>query len=121
MIKKISIFIIILTLMLVMLPVKSYATIFDPVINPNAYDPGKPEQSAELNKIVDTILGLIYYIGVFLSVGTLMVIGIKYMTGSIEEKAQYKETMVPYVIGAVLLFAGINILKVIYDLVQKVL
>lgn len=121
MIKKISILIIMLTLLLSMVPVNSYATIFDPVINPDAYDPGNPEKSEELNKISNTVIGLIYYIGVFLSVGMLMVIGIKYMTGSVEEKAQYKETMVPYLIGAVLLFGGINILKIIYDLVSKVI
>lgn len=121
MIKKISVFIIILTLILSIIPITSYATIFDPVINPDAYNPGTPEQSEELSKIANTVTGLIYYIGVFLSVGILMVIGIKYITGSIEEKAQYKETMVPYFIGAILLFGGINILKIIYNLVTKVI
>ena len=104
-----------------MIPITSYATIFDTVINPDAYDPGAPEKSEELNKIADTVIGLIYYIGVFLSVGMLMAIGIKYITGSIEEKAQYKETMVPYILGAILLFGGINILKIIYDTVTKVI
>ena len=76
--------------------------------------------NASMNKNI-RVTGLIYYIGVFLSVGILMVIGIKYITGSIEEKAQYKETMVPYFIGAILLFGGINILKIIYNLVTKVI
>lgn len=121
MIKKISIFIIILTLIISTVPITSYASIFDSVIDPNSYNPGTPEQSEELTKISNTILGVVYYIGVFLSVGILMVIGIKYMTGSVSEKAQYKETMIPYLIGAVLLFGGINILKIIYDLVTKVI
>ena len=121
MIKKISIFIIVLTLILIMLPINSYATIFDPVIGVEGYDPGKPQTSEELTGISNTILGVIYYIGVFLSVGILMVIGIKYMMGSASEKAQYKETMMPYIIGAILLFGGINILKIIYDLVTKTL
>lgn len=121
MIKKLSIFTIILTLIILIIPINSYAgSIFDPVINPDGYDPGTIQQSSELNGIANTVLGLIYYIGVFISVGMLMVIGIKYMTGSVEEKVQYKETMVPYVIGAVLLFGGINILKIIYNVVIKV-
>ena len=114
MIKKISIFIIILTLIFIIVPKISYAAgLAVPVIDPGKYNPGTPQNSTELNKISDTILGVIYYIGVFLSVGILMVIGIKYITGSASEKAQYKETMVPYLIGAVLLFGGINILKLI--------
>ena len=35
-----------------------------------------------------------------------MVLGIKYMMGSAEEKAEYKKTFIPYIIGAVLLFAA---------------
>jgi len=45
-----------------------------------------------------------------------MVIGIKYMMGSAEEKAEYKKVMVPYIIGAVLLFAAPHIVRVVYDL-----
>lgn len=37
-----------------------------------------------------------------------MIIGIKYMTGSLEEKANYKKTMVPYLVGCVILFRSSN-------------
>lgn len=124
MIKKISIFIIIIALLIILIPKNTYAGLSVPVINTDIYASeleGKTTSSEELTRITDTILGVIYYIGVFLSVGILMAVGIKYMTGSIEEKAQYKETMVPYIVGAVLLFGGINILKIIYDLVLKAL
>ena len=124
MIKKISIFIKIIALLIILIPINTYAGLSVPVIDPDTYASeleGKTTSSEELTKITDTILGVIYYIGVFLSVGMLMAIGIKYMTGSIEEKAQYKETMWPYIIGAVLLFGGINIVKIIYDVVLKTL
>lgn len=124
MIKKISIFIIIIALLIILIPINTYAGLSVPVIDPDTYASeleGKTTSSKELTKITDTILGVIYYIGVFLSVGMLMAIGIKYMTGSIEEKAQYKETMWPYIIGAVLLFGGINIVKIIYDVVLNTL
>ena len=35
------------------------------------------------------------------------------MAGSIEEKAQYKETLGPYFIGAVLVFGIITVLKIV--------
>lgn len=121
MIKKISIFIIILTLILILLPINSYATIFDPVINPELYSPGKDQGSKELTNVANTVLGIIKVAGTFISVIATMIIGVKYMLGSIEEKAQYKETMVPYVIGIVLLFVGVNILEPIYNLVTGIL
>ena len=60
-------------------------------------------------KIGNTVLGIIQVIGTVVAVGVLMVIGIKYMMGSAEEKAEYKKTMIPYLIGAVILFAAVNI------------
>ena len=48
-----------------------------------------------------------------------MVIGIKYMMGSAEEKAEYKKTMIPYLIGAVLLFAAVNLATYIYGIAEK--
>ena len=44
----------------------------------------------------------------------LLVLGIKYILGSVEEKAEYKQTMWPYVIGAVLIFSGAAVTDIIY-------
>lgn len=46
----------------------------------------------------DNIKDFIRIIGTFIAVGALMIIGIKYITGSVEEKANYKKTMIPYII-----------------------
>ena len=44
-----------------------------------------------------------------------MIIGIKYMLGSVEEKAQYKKSLLPYIIGAVILFASVNLVQILYN------
>ena len=120
MLKKISIFILIITLVIVLIPADSYAlSLSDKQIDVNNFNPGKPEQSTRLNEIADIVIGFVYYAGIFISVGMLMIIGIKFMMGSLEEKAQFKETLFPYLIGAILLFGGINIIKIIYDVVHK--
>ena len=49
-----------------------------------------------------------------------MVIGIKYMMGSAEEKAEYKKTMIPYLVGAVILFAAVNIAGVVVSMANKI-
>ena len=48
----------------------------------------------------------------------LIVLGIKYMMGSAEERAEYKKTLFPYFIGAVLIFAAVNLAQVIYSWVS---
>ena len=66
------------------------------------------------------IVGAIRAIGTIISVGVLMVLGIKYMMGSSEEKASYKKTMIPYLIGAVLLFAASNIAQMVYTFANQI-
>lgn len=69
--------------------------------------PVSPETNQEtVSNWGNTVVGIIKVVGVFVAVGALMAIGIKYMMGSAEEKAEYKKVMIPYIIGAVLLFAA---------------
>mgnify|MGYP000776194846 len=41
------------------------------------------------------------------------------MLGSTEEKAEYKKSMLPYVIGAVFVFASSAIAGAIYNIIPK--
>lgn len=66
------------------------------------------------------IMGIIQTVGVVVAVAVLMVLGIKYMMGSAAEKAEYKKTMIPYVIGAILIFAASTIANVIYNFANKI-
>ncbi len=70
-------------------------------------------------EIMNQILGVIQSIGTFTAVGILMVLGIKYMVGSTEQRASYKRSFLPYVIGSVLIFGAVNITAVIYDGVNE--
>ena len=64
------------------------------------------------------IIGGIQAIGTIVSVGILIVLGIKYMMGSAEEKAEYKKTMIPYLVGAILVFAASTIANFVYNFVS---
>lgn len=76
--------------------------------------------STEFTKRVGSIITIVQVVGSIISVIFLIVLGIKYMTGSVEQKAQYKKTLLPYVIGAGLLFATTNILGIIYSLATQI-
>lgn len=67
-----------------------------------------------------TILGIIRVIGTIVSVAMIMILGIKYMVGSAEEKAGYKKTMFPYLIGAILIFASTSLADMIYEWAQNI-
>lgn len=89
------------------------ATLTNPIDNPDAFEPSSMTNAGKLKSLGNTIIGIVQFIGSFTSVIALIVLGIKYMTGSVEEKAEYKKTMVPYVIGAILVFATTNLLGIV--------
>ncbi len=88
-------------------------TLTNPLDDPGSFEPSSMTKAGKLKNMGNTIIGIVQFIGSFTSVIVLIVMGIKYMTGSIEEKAEYKKTMGPYVIGAILVFATTNLLGIV--------
>ena len=68
--------------------------------------------------IGNIIVGVVQTVASIVSVAALIIIGIKYMMGSAEEKAEYKKTMLPYVIAAILTFGITNILAIVIDMTK---
>lgn len=73
-----------------------------------------------ISNIGNDIVRILSTIGIVASVIVLIVLGIKYMMGSAEEKAEYKKTLMPYVIGSALVFAASAIAQVVYNFMQAV-
>lgn len=89
-------------------------------INSFAIEPGditgvqNPTGSTEIQTVGQNIVGILQTFGIVLSVVVLIIIGIKYMMGSAEEKAEYKKTMIPYIAGAAVIFMASILAQVIY-------
>lgn len=112
--KIISLIFILLIIILTVINLNSTVYASDVVSNPNYYKPGPIESEPKLEDRIGGILGTINVIGIIVSVITLMIIGIKYMVGSVEEKAEYKKTMLTYLIGAFLVFSITTIPNILY-------
>lgn len=74
----------------------------------------------DVTKIGNQLIGIITTVGVVVAVIILLVLGIKYMIGSASEKAEYKKTMIPYLVGAILIFGASAITKVVVSLAQGI-
>lgn len=70
----------------------------------------------EIKGIGGQLVGIFQTVGVVVAVVILLVLGIKYMMGSAEEKADYKKSMIPYIVGAILIFAASTVTNVVYEL-----
>lgn len=119
--KLLIIAIMLLAITMLFIPTYSYATgIGSPIYKPGDYKPGgiSSTDSDKIVNKVNPILGTITVIGIVISAITLTVLGIKYMIGSVEEKAEYKKSMIPYIIGVVLLLATSTAVGLIARLTQ---
>lgn len=76
--------------------------------------------STEIANVGKSIVGILQTVGIILSVVILIILGIKYMMGSAEEKADYKKSMMPYLVGAILIFAASALAQVVYQFVTGI-
>ena len=77
-------------------------------------------ETSSLTTVGNNVVTIINVVGIVIAVIILLIIGIKYMIGSASEKAEYKKTMIPYIVGAVLIFAVTSLVRVIYSLANYV-
>ena len=90
------------------------------IIDPNDYTPNDltTDNAGKLMEKANVIIAAIRIFGTVASVITFIVIGLRYMFASTDGRASYKETMVPYLVGAIMLFTIPNIIGIVYSLVK---
>ena len=99
-------------LSIVMISVSSFAE----TVTPGSFSAINPSNTSTIVTMGGQIIGVVRTVGVLVAVVILLILGIKYMVGSAEEKADYKKSMIPYLVGAVLIFAASAIAGIVYDM-----
>ena len=105
--------------MLIMLLILIFPLTIDAAqINPDDYQASGPTASdvKDMYKFGGSIAGVVQIAGTIVSVGVMMLLGVRYMLASADEKAEYRERMLPYFIGAILLFGASNIVNIVYKM-----
>lgn len=113
----------IITMLIIVLMILSIGVSVFATTPAELVDGMKPDDYTDdtgLSGIIKNIVRVINIVGVGIAIIILLVLGIKYMMGSAEEKADYKKSMIPYLVGAILIFAGTSIVNVIVNLAMSV-
>ena len=112
---------IILILLFIMVLIMFTSNISMAVIDTSGYNPGSltTDDTSKIASLTGTILATIRNVGIIASVVVLTIIGLKYMFGSLEEKANYKESMIPYIVGCFLLVGCTTIPSIVYEIVNE--
>ena len=112
---------IIVTLFLVIAILMTSISVVLANVNPDDYRPKyliASEAGGALD-IAKKITGVVSMVSGIIFVATILILGIKYMMGSLEERANYKKTMIPIVIGGIMIFGITSILRIIMNMMPN--
>ena len=71
--------------------------------------------SASLNKPSSEVYNILTSFGMIVAVAVGLVLGIQYMISGAEEKAEVKQTLLPYMIGCIVTFGAFGIWKILIN------
>lgn len=83
--------------------------------NPQTYDPGNltKNEAGPVLEIGAKVYGTLKNIATIVAILTIAIIGLKYIFGSVEQRAEYKATLVPWFVGAILVVMVTSLLGII--------
>lgn len=68
-----------------------------------------------MTKVAGQIIKIIRYAAVIIGAVLIAVFGIKFMIGSAEEKAEYKKSFIPLIVGIVVVFGSTYIAQLLFN------
>jgi len=77
-----------------------------------------PIALSSMQDLSSTVYNILLILGVILAAVVGAILGIKFMTGSIEEQVDVKKALVPYVAGCVVIFGAFTIWKIVVTIIQ---
>ena len=116
--------ILILFLLINICPIKVQAINLDGIMSgaDDFIEKGKNSNTTIDDKQLHDTSSLIYNIllGVSMTIAVIVgiILGIKFMMASSEEKAQLKEALIPYVVSCVIMFGTFTIWKIVITIIQ---
>ena len=116
--------ILILFLLINICPTKTQAVNLDGIMSgaDNFIEKGKNGTTTidetQLQNTSDLIYNILLGVSMVIAVIVGIILGIKYMMASTEEKAEVKETLVPYVVSCVIMFGAFTIWKIVINIIQ---
>ena len=73
----------------------------------------------ELQKLSNTVYNILLVTGIIIAIIVGLIMGIKFIMGSIEEKAEIKGMIIPYIIGCIVVFGAFTIWQIVVNLLQN--
>lgn len=86
----------------------------------NSSDVYVPLDEQKIKDLSNNIYNTLLTVAIILAAIILMVLGIQFITGSLEQKAKVKEMLIPFGIGCVVIFGAFGIWKIAVSIASKI-
>lgn len=77
------------------------------------------KQEDKLSETSNLVYNILLVMGIGVAVIVSGILGIKFMIGSVEEKAQVKDQLIPFAIGCIVVFGAFGIWKIVVSLARQ--
>lgn len=72
-----------------------------------------------LQDLSNTLYNVLLVVGIIAAFIVGLIMGIKFILGSVEEKAEIKAMIIPYIIGCIVVFGAFTIWQIVVELLQS--
>ena len=86
----------------------------------NSGNASEAYDATQLQNFSKTIYNILLVAGILVATAMGGILGIKLMISSVEEKAEVKKLLVPYVVGCVVVFGGFGIWKLVVTILERI-
>ena len=69
--------------------------------------------TTEMKNVSDTIYNILLSLGIIVAIVFATILGVQYMTSAAENKAQIKESLIPFIVGCIIVFGAFAIWKAV--------
>lgn len=118
--KRLSKIIFITLFFILSLSIISNVQAFD--FDTNEYKPGNVsmEEASPVFTMGEKLFGTLRNVALVVAILSMAIIGVRYIFGSVEQKAEYKATLLPWFIGAILVVMVTGLLGIIENFAQNI-
>lgn len=74
----------------------------------------------DIHNLSDSLYNILLIIGTIIAMIVGVVLGIQFITGSVEAKSKVKESLIPYVVGCIVIFGAFGIWKLAITILQGI-
>lgn len=74
----------------------------------------------DIHNLSDSLYNILLIIGTVIAMIVGVVLGIQFITGSVEAKSKVKEALIPYVVGCIVIFGAFGIWKLAITILQGI-